>query len=321
MVLIRLLGDILRFYAIWQRLFLIDALVHGVAHAIKACIRLSQGAKLKVPQPILVTELFPELRGHLLELLGDLSPDEWNLPTAARLWSVKDITLHLLGGDIGVLSRKRDAFSSSGRSIEGYDDLVVFINELNETWLRATRRMSTPVVLDLLAHTGPQVEAYFSALDLFAAGESVSWMGPGPAPVWADIAREYTERWHHQQQIRDATSRPGLYSPRLFAPVIDAFVRALPRTFREVSAPVDTCVQLSLTGPGGGVWCVRKTTETWELLVGAAESPAAEVTLKSEDAWKVFTRGLSEGEALKRARIQGDERLAAKLLKTVSVIA
>jgi|ERR1700730_129513 len=284
-------------------------------------MRLGQGAKLKFPQPILVTELFPELRTHLLELLNDLSSEEWNLPTAARLWSVKDITLHLLGGDIGVLSRKRDAFSPSGRSIEGFDDLVAFINELNETWLRATRRMSPAVVCDLLAHTGPPVEAYFSSLDPFALGDPVSWIGPGPAPVWADIAREYTERWHHQQQIRDATSRPGLYSPRLFAPVIEAFVRALPRTFREVSAPVDTCVQLSLTGPDGGVWCVRKTAESWDLLVGAAASPAAEVTLNSEDAWKVFTRGLSEGEALKRARIQGDERLAAKLLKTVSVIA
>jgi uncharacterized protein (TIGR03083 family) len=276
---------------------------------------------LKLPQPILVTELFPELRGHLLELLEGLSPAEWNLPTAARLWNVKDIALHLLGGDIGILSRKRDTFAPAGSSIEGFQELVAFINGLNQTWLSASRRMSTRVLCDLLAHTGPQADAYFSSLDPFAQGDSVTWVGAEPAPVWLDIAREYTERWHHQQQIRDATSRPGLYMPRLFAPVLDAFVRALPRTFDQVSAPEGTSVQLSIEGPAGGVWYVRKTPGKWELLIGPAESAAAEVTLSSKDAWKVFTRGLSESEARKRARIRGQESLAATLLRTVSVIA
>lgn len=27
--------------------------------------------------------------------------------------------------------------------------------------------------------------------------------------MWLDAAREYTEFWVHQQQIRDATGRPG----------------------------------------------------------------------------------------------------------------
>ena len=277
---------------------------------------------MKQPEPILVAQLFPELRGHLLELLNGLSSAEWNLPTAARFWTVKDIALHLLGGDLGILSRKRDAFTPPlGRSLERWEDLVAFINELNQTWLLATRRLSARVLCDLLVHTGPEAEAYFASLDPFALGDSVSWAGAGPAPVWLDIAREYTERWHHQQQIRDATSRPGLYTPRLFAPVLEAFVRALPRTFQQVAAPEGSIVQLRLEGPGGGAWCVRKTPKGWELLVGEAESPNAEVILSSEDAWKVFTRGLSLPQARERAKFRGDASLGAKLLETVSVIA
>src|SRR5215472_9118862 len=175
-------------------------------------------------RPVLVAELFPELRRHLLELLHGLQPGEWELPTAARRWNVKDVALHLLGGDVGILSRKRDGFTPSDISIRTWDDLVAFINQLNQTWLEATRRLSPRVVCDLLALTGPQVEAYFSSLDPLATGDEVSWVGPERAAVWLDLAREYTERWHHQQQVRDATGRPGVYERRLFAPVLEAFV-------------------------------------------------------------------------------------------------
>jgi hypothetical protein len=45
---------------------------------------------------------------------------------------------------------------------------------------------------------------------MFAMGEPVTWAGPEPAPIWLDIAREYTERWLHQAQVRDATRNPPL---------------------------------------------------------------------------------------------------------------
>ena len=63
---------------------------------------------MKELKPIMTTELFPELRQHLLSLLNSLTPEEWDRPTLARKWTVKDVALHLLGDDIGVLSRKRD---------------------------------------------------------------------------------------------------------------------------------------------------------------------------------------------------------------------
>lgn len=276
--------------------------------------------RLRQPSPVLVAELFPELRRNMIELFNSLSEEEWSLRTSAPLWNVKDVALHLLGGDIGILSRQRDAFSPPGPSIGGWDELVKFINDLNQKWLQATRRLSVRILIDLLAHTGPQVEAYFASLDLFALGDSVSWAGPGAAPVWLDLAREYTERWHHQQQIRDATSRPGLYEERLFAPALDAFVRALPHTFRSTDAPEGTTVQLVIEGPGGNQWCLRKAA-AWELLVGCDSGAAAKVTLASKDAWKIFTRGLRGEDARKCASIQGNAQLAQNVLEMVSVIA
>jgi hypothetical protein len=64
------------------------------------------------PQPIIVTDLFPETLYSLIDLLLQLSDEDWNRPTVCSKWSVKDIAAHLLGGKLGVLSRKMDAYSS-----------------------------------------------------------------------------------------------------------------------------------------------------------------------------------------------------------------
>jgi hypothetical protein len=68
---------------------------------------------MKPLQPIIVTHLFPEILDELLVFLTGLSEQEWDQPTMCSGWSVKDIVLHLFGDEIGLLSRKRDHFSST----------------------------------------------------------------------------------------------------------------------------------------------------------------------------------------------------------------
>ena len=276
---------------------------------------------MNIPEPIFTAHLFPEVRQQLLDLLQGLQPDEWERPTSATKWTVKDVVAHLLGGDLGNLSRRRDAYAPGCQTISSWQELVAFINQLNESWVLAARRLSPQVLSELLAFTGPEMEQYFGSLDPQAVGTPVSWAGPQPAPMWLDIAREYTERWHHQQQIRDATGRPGLYQPHLFAPVLDTFVRALPHTFRDVAAATGACVQLSLLGPAGGDWIVLRGPAAWELRVGQSGSAGALVKIEAEDAWKIFTRGVRGEEARRRATIEGEIELGSKVLETVSVIA
>jgi hypothetical protein len=98
----------------------------------------------------------------------------------------------------------------SGFSQGSYDELVELVNRLNREWIVAARRMSPRLLRELLAFCGPEVEACFSSLDPMRISGPVDWAGPDPAPVWFDLAREFAERWHHQQQIRDATGRPPL---------------------------------------------------------------------------------------------------------------
>ena len=288
-------------------------------------------------RPVLTGQLFAEVRRELVSLLKGLTEEEWKLATAAPKWDVKDVALHILGGDVGNLSRRRDGFSLTA-DLSSYEKLVAFINEINASWVLAGQRMSARVLIDLTEHIGRQADEYFASLDRMATGTAVDWAGDGAAPMWFDVAREYTERWHHQQQIRDATGRPGLYERRLFEPVLDTFVRGLPHVFREVEAEDGAAVKLRVTGVIEKEWVLRCGAGKWELLEGdggetgpgaatagtAVLCPYEEkalVTIAAEKAWKIFTRGIRGAEALRCAEIRGERELGERVVGMVSVIA
>ena len=275
---------------------------------------------LHPPQPIIVIDLFPEILTELVRLLSSLSAEEWQKPTVCAGWSVKDVALHLLGGEIGNLSRRRDGHAQSA-SINSWEDLVTFVNDWNQGWVRATQRISPRLLIDLCESTGAQLCDYFRSLDPFALGGSVSWAGPERAPVWLDLAREYTERWHHQQHIRDAAAKPGLTEPRYMAPVLSAFVWALPHTFRSRRAAEDTAVTLTITGASGGQWSLLREKEEWKLYRGAPDHPDAEIILDQDIAWRLFTRGLAPNVVRERMSLSGDQALGLQVLEMVSIIA
>ncbi len=276
---------------------------------------------MKSPEPILVAHLFPDVLRSLLDVLSGLSDDEWRKPTSCSQWSVKDVAAHLLWVDISNLSRKRDGYSFGGAAVTSWDELVAFVNELNDTWIKAARRLSPRVLCDLLRAIGEQSCDYFKSLDPFAMGGPVDWAGTKPAPVWLDLAREHTERWHHQQQIRDAVGEPGLKEPKFFAPVLDAFVRALPHTYRNVDGNDGAIVGLTVTGDSGGRWLLQRENGGWQLYVDDKHEADAEAVIDQEIAWRLFSKGISKDQALAAATLAGDRVLASKALEMISVIA
>jgi len=275
---------------------------------------------LEPPPPVLTAELFPGLLAELLDLLRALSPNDWDMPTVCEGWSVKDVALHLLGGEIGNLSKRRDDHTVGGTA-KTWDELVEYLSHWNETWVDAARRISPRLLIDLLELSGGQMADYFAALDPFEKGSAVTWAGPEPAPVWLDIAREYTERWHHQQHIRDAVGVPGAKSPRWMAPALATFVWALPRTFRAVSAPDGTSLTLTLSGDSGGRWSILRGDERWRLVAGAPAHPDAEVTLPDDIAWRLFTHSIEPRFARKEMTFGGDMSLGLNVLQMTSIIA
>jgi uncharacterized protein (TIGR03083 family) len=275
---------------------------------------------LKSPEPVIVAHLFPEIHEKLIELLKDLSANDWQKPTICTNWSVKDVALHLLGVEVGNLSRRRDG-NVSNASVNNWDELVTFVNDWNQSWVSAAGRMSPRLLIDLLVLVGSQMSEYFQELDPYSMGDAVVWAGSEPAPVWLDLAREYTERWHHQQHIRDAVGMPDLKQPKYFSPVLESFIRALPRTYHETIADENTAVTLTITGQPGGRWSILRNNMKWHLYCGAPPEPNAEVIVDQDIAWRLFTRGISQNAAREQMIFKGNQTLGLKILEMVSIIA
>ena len=195
--------------------------------------------------------LFPRLHARLIELLRSLSPEEWERRTVAALWTVKDVAAHLLDGDLRRIGLHRDGWSlaPSGVAIASYEDLVRWIDAVNAEWVAAMRRVSPRILTEMLESSGREVSALFAGLDPDApAPYGVAWAGEDTSPAWMDVAREYTERWMHQQQIRDAVGRPGILDRELGRPYFDASMRVLPHALRGIDAPEGN------GGDGDGRW-------------------------------------------------------------------
>ncbi|HYE54036.1 MAG TPA: maleylpyruvate isomerase family mycothiol-dependent enzyme, partial [Chitinophagaceae bacterium] len=195
---------------------------------------------------IRTAHLFEPLDKKLIELLRSLNAEDWNKPTVAKLWTVKDVAAHLLDTNIRTVSMSRDNyFGESPGDISSYEQLVDFLNRLNADWVNAMKRMSPAVLTDLLEWTGQQYIEHIRQLDPNAqAIFSVGWAGEDVSVNWFHIAREYTEKWHHQQQIREAVNKPGIITDELYHPFLQTFMMALPFTYRNTNAPDGTVVKV-----------------------------------------------------------------------------
>lgn len=276
-------------------------------------------------RPIYLTELFPVLNEQLIELLRSLSPTDWQRPTVCRDWSVKDIASHLLDGNYRRIALNRDGYQPSEKPvIESYHDLVNHLNQLNADWVRATKRLSPALLIDLLEQSGRQVYEAFRQLPPHEnAVFSVGWAGEETSQNWFDIAREYTERWHHQQQIRLAVDKPGsLMSEQLYNPLLDTFMRALPHTYRGTTAPSGTLIRVTVTGEGGGNWYLLRQDDAWQLVDEPTTSPqTASVTIDGSIAWRLFTKGISREKVTPYVQFTGSHPLAVKALDMLAVMA
>jgi hypothetical protein len=125
----------------------------------------------------------------------------------------------------------------------------------------------------------------------------------------------------HQQHIRDAVGKPGLKEPRWFAPVLNAFVRGLPRVLRDAPSPDGAALRLTIAGDAGGEWVALRHNGDWMLGTAPRLTVDAMVELDEDVAWRLFTKGISREEARRAARIDGDPILAERAFDTVSILA
>jgi uncharacterized protein (TIGR03083 family) len=272
-------------------------------------------------EPILCATLLRKVDEKLIELLSSLLPEEWDLQTVAPLWKVRDVAAHLLDTSLRKLSMVRDSWFVEAVEIRSPQDVVGLVNRLNREGAAVYRRLSPAVLIGLMQTACEQSASFHESLDPFGrAAFNVSWAGEETSLNWFDTARELTERWHHQQQIRLTTNRPGIMTPELYHPVLDCFMRGLPYLFRDVEAVAGTTIAVEIRGACGGGWLLRKSESGWGFIAKQDEPTAAQVTIPEELAWRVFTKGIGRDEALARVEIAGDRGLGEKVMQLTAIV-
>lgn len=271
--------------------------------------------------PVYTVELFAPLHEELISLLRGLSAEDWLRPSVAQRWRVRDIAAHLLDGDLRRLAAGRDGHPLSTKPVAGYADVFALIQELNAGGVQFGQRLSPRLLTDLLAVTGPWVAAHFTQLPPHdEATFPVDWAGETRSEHWMDIGRDYTERWHHQMQIRDAVGAPPLFAPRWLFPLLDLSVRALPRGYAHTPAPDGSNVLFDVEGPSPMAWSLIREGAAWVVKRGRAECPDLHLRLDADTAWKLFYNALTPAESQRRVSMEGNQRLAVPLLATRSVM-
>ena len=279
--------------------------------------------KAKKPEIIEVRYLFPQLYSELIKLLQNLSPDEWNYPTSSSKWTVKDIVAHLIDTDLRRISFQRDHLTppTSDKPIENNKQLVEYINNLNNSWVEISKRLSPGVLIDLLSYIKIEMPKMLNSLDM--NGEAlfaVSWAGEEKSKCWFDIAREYTEKWYHQQQIREALGKPLLSDEKWIYPLIDTLVRSLPYFYQNVFPDkINSIVLLVVKDISNGKWILKKNN-AWELFVGETSDYSAKVVMNADTAWRLFSKNISKEEAKKRITVEGDIDLGQAILELITGI-
>jgi len=283
---------------------------------------MSRECKDRPVRPILTAHLFPKLDAMLLELLRSLTPEDWEKQTVSPKWKVKDVAAHLLDTPLRGVSVAHDGYLPEAPRISSNVELAAYINRLNEEGVSLYRRLSPAVLISLMQVASQLLAEYHRSRDPDASAPyGVSWAGEEKSANWFDTAREFTERWHHQQQVRLAVNKPGIMTHELYHPVLDCFLRALPFTYRSISAEPGTYVQINISGECGGSWYLARGEQAWQLTEEPLGDKLSETTIPQEIAWRIFTKGIDREAALPLVKISGDTQLGLHALQVISIVA
>jgi uncharacterized protein (TIGR03083 family) len=278
-------------------------------------------ASLKSLPPIFTAHLFPELEAKLVELLRSLAPEEWEKQTLAPKWKVKDVAAHLLDTQVRKLAAARHGYKPENAKKLSPARLVTLINSLNAEGVRQYTGLQADEMISRMEAASRESAEYHQALDPFGTAMfPVSWAGEEQSTNWFDTAREFTERWHHQQQIRLAVNKPGIMTREFYFPVLDCFMRALPHAYRSVAAQPGSLAQFNIRGECGGSWYLYRDAGTWTLIASPAGEKISDTTIPQGIAWRIFTKGIAPEEARTQVQATGNEAVGLHILNMISIV-
>lgn len=251
-------------------------------------------------------------RQAVLDFCGPLSPAEWDAPSAASGWRVRDVIAHMGGSAHAFLTPGLVTLMRT-RQIERLNDDAVAARAdstpaalLDEFALwsgRAARLLRIGTVGPLGAIRIPLGELGYFPLRLMAATAIFDW------------------HTHLRHDIAPALGIPAppTDTPRMTA-VIEWLTALLQQSHQHQLGWLTEPAALTLDGPGGGTWRIEPGSGRGGLRVTRSDhrNVAAHITGGSEEfpVWATARRPWRECDVT----ITGDQLLAAKVLDSINLV-
>ncbi|WP_336205871.1 TIGR03084 family metal-binding protein [Nonomuraea sp. LPB2021202275-12-8] len=191
-----------------------------------------------------MAELLDDVRAETASfetLLAPLRPEDWELPTPAEGWAVRDQVSHLAWFDDAACTAVTDpaAFQAILAGVTSVDELAMQARGLSPGELRDWFGTARARFVDTLTPLDPRTRLPWYGTEMSAA---------------SFVTARLMETWAHGQDVADATGVTRKPTDRL-RHVARIGLMAMPYSFavRGLPAP-DRPVRAELAMPGGGKW-------------------------------------------------------------------
>jgi uncharacterized protein (TIGR03084 family) len=203
------------------------------------------------------------------DLLSDLPPSYWQLPTLAKDWSVSDQVSHLAYFDEALVTAVTDpeTFRSNADALMAHGpDFAAYVAD-------QFRSLAGPELLEWFQTARKRLLEVFAALD---GGERLPWYGP-PMSTASAVTARLMETWAHGQDIAGALEANYPATMRL-RHIAHLGVRTFGFAFELRGLPIPSApLRVDLAAPDGTTW-TWGTPDAVETVSGSARDFCLVVT-------------------------------------------
>lgn len=270
--------------------------------------------------PLDLVEVLRVERTRFLELLRSLDVDDWKRQTECPVYDVQGVAAHILGDDLSLLSRQRDAAPPGVfRYLAEGLDFRTALDAFNDRWVDTAQFFGPPLLIDLLEVVGTWTADFYASVGNDTLGEPVGFFAAtGPSPYWQIAAREYVERWTHHHQILRAVDRAPLDDKLLLRPATGAVTRAFAAHLDDLGAAVGDRIELAL---GDVTYTMTRDGDRWKLFEGSDGDATARVSVAHADVATLTSRGFPRDDVVAHLTTAGDEAIADRAVRGIALMA
>jgi uncharacterized protein (TIGR03083 family) len=257
-----------------------------------------------------------EVWASLGELLGELTDDQWLLPSPLPGWSVQDNVAHIVGTE-AMLAGEAGPAIEIDREINEHvrNDIGAF----NEQWVESMRAVPPREVLSRFRELAG---VRLAALEQMTLDE---WNAESFTPAGMDTYGRFMQIrvfdcWLHEQDIRDAVGRPGHETGLAVEVVLDEMSTALGFVVgKKAGAAPGQSVTFALTDGGAVVRELHvEVGERATVVPALSGAPTVVLTMPVGVMTRRCAGRVAPDALLEQVAIDGDLALASKILENQS---